>query len=668
MQWTPLACLTTLRGSLGTDSPGQSRNREAQGSQHQILKEIANTADYIPTSGLRLTFSHEPKGYQGFTLGRERNECDIVLDTTYSLGASGSHCYLTFDDQNRLILRDKSRNGTIVSYNERGAESRQHFTWIVDGNSIPDKTFREVEIKLSKTLKFRIVTPNHHTHMGQYIANIEKFRTDMAAKRSAFQRGAAPEAFIDKLGLASRTTTVAHSKSHTPNQNPIYLTIGQLGTGAFAVVDHFWNVSTGVEYACKRPSNKNKFRRVDWEKEIDILGCISHEHIVELLLSEKQPLPLLYLEYLPLGNLSDINHKRPISYGETLTILRQGLSALEYLHELERPIAHRDIKPANILVLSRDPLHMKLADFGLAKEGSHLETLCGTLTYEPPEILNQHTLQVPREIYTKAVDIWSLGVVILRFAYGFPKDSDDVRTPWCTKIVKKVNSSPGPLAAFLSTAMLVEVPAQRYSARRCLGEVQKLFSPSRSSAPAPTPASNTNRDQRTAIYHGAKNPVADSYHSALRSSKIDEYIKSNAQPLLAAQTRKRRSSASSTSSTSTITPAKHRVKTLPFDAPPHQQPVGEYSLWAGNWLQNPDAVGSSVADLGQESPSGWSSMFSDSTMRPSKIRSHRNVSQAGNEPQNNSGAHRQTAVPPQTTRPLTLSEQDLARQLGGGPL
>lgn len=46
----------------------------------------------------------------------------------------------------------------------------------------------------------------------------------------------------------------------------------------------------------------------------------------------------------------------------------------------ERNIVHRDIKPENILLTDKE-LHIKLADFGLAKiigEESFTTTLCGT--------------------------------------------------------------------------------------------------------------------------------------------------------------------------------------------------------------------------------------------------------------------------------------------------
>ncbi|KAH8754867.1 hypothetical protein F5883DRAFT_369388, partial [Diaporthe sp. PMI_573] len=76
----------------------------------------------------------------------------------------------------------------------------------------------------------------------------------------------------------------------------------------------------------------------------------------------------------------------------------------------------------NILVQHRDPdrkpdgLCIKLSDFGLAKIGNSLKTGCGSETYCPPEVCASHS----RQRYTKAVDIWSLGVVILRFAYALP--------------------------------------------------------------------------------------------------------------------------------------------------------------------------------------------------------------------------------------------------------
>lgn len=68
---------------------------------------------------------------------------------------------------------------------------------------------------------------------------------------------------------------------------------------------------------------------------------------------------------------------------------------------------------------------MKLADFGLAKiigEESFTTTLCGTPSYVAPEILEQTN----RRRYTRAVDVWSLGVVLYICLCGFPPFSDEL--------------------------------------------------------------------------------------------------------------------------------------------------------------------------------------------------------------------------------------------------
>ena len=70
-------------------------------------------------------------------------------------------------------------------------------------------------------------------------------------------------------------------------------------------------------------------------------------------------------------------------------------------------------------------LSVKLADFGLAKiigEDSFTTTLCGTPSYVAPEILENSN----HRKYTRAVDVWSLGVVLYICLCGFPPFSDEL--------------------------------------------------------------------------------------------------------------------------------------------------------------------------------------------------------------------------------------------------
>ena len=183
--------------------------------------------------------------------------------------------------------------------------------------------------------------------------------------------------------------------------------------------------------------------------------------------SEEQQ-PLLVMEYLPLGNLACQDF---ITEEETLQLLCQGLQALDYLHSHSPPLAHRDMKPANIFVQSRMPFVIKLADFGLAKNDSSLKTFCGSNEYAAPEIWGHHH-------YTATVDIWSLGVVVLEYAYGLPQPTRERKgKPWCRDIVQKAKEGEGEgdtLIDLISTKMLRIDYRHRGSASDCLGEVYRL--------------------------------------------------------------------------------------------------------------------------------------------------------------------------------------------------
>lgn len=202
------------------------------------------------------------------------------------------------------------------------------------------------------------------------------------------------------------------------------------------------------------------------------------ERIVRLIESFSAPHPEIHLEYVPLGSLDE--HK-DITYEETLMIVHQCSSALAYLHGLETPIAHRDIKPANILVESRsdDGISVKLADFGLSRHSSELITFCGTSLYLAPEVYSDMRSHAG---YTKAVDIWSLGVVACRLLYGLPQYKDEYKqngVAWCEKVVtvmqRNVSRQPTALGSILVENMVVLSSETRCSASDCCDALGNLL-------------------------------------------------------------------------------------------------------------------------------------------------------------------------------------------------
>ncbi|KAJ4188718.1 hypothetical protein NW767_011826 [Fusarium falciforme] len=242
---------------------------------------------------------------------------------------------------------------------------------------------------------------------------------------------------------------MAPTGANTPGTDDIYLK-KKLGEGSFGVVTHLWN-----------------------------------PHIVALLVESFTPKPRLFLEYMPGGSLDD---HAGFTGNETLTILRQCLSALKYLHTQDPPIAHRDIKPANILVKSRNEtyIYVKLGDFGVSGDSSELMTMCGTQKYMAPEIYQEWQQRAGgkrKRGYNETVDIWSLGVVVCELMDGLPRYAGDFTRygmKWCEAIVKKLQEDAplykDKLRRFLLGSVLVISPTSRLSARDAYREAINLSS------------------------------------------------------------------------------------------------------------------------------------------------------------------------------------------------
>ena len=139
--------------------------------------------------------------------------------------------------------------------------------------------------------------------------------------------------------------------------------------------------------------------------------------------------------------------------------------ALGHLHR--RKVVYRDLKPENILLDATG--HIKLADFGLSKEGIHsaaegTKSFCGTPEYLAPEILD-------RTGHGTAVDWWSLGMLLYEMLTGLP--------PWYTRdrkeLYSRLRSAPLPLARVAIPA--VHVPASILSCRRRRVSVQHEHDP-----------------------------------------------------------------------------------------------------------------------------------------------------------------------------------------------
>ena len=88
----------------------------------------------------------------------------------------------------------------------------------------------------------------------------------------------------------------------------------------------------------------------------------------------------------------------------------QTVSAIQFLHSLD--LVHRDLKPENLLIDECN--NVKLCDFGwcVKLDDQPRNTFCGTYEYMAPEVVKE-------DPYSKAIDVWSLGVLLYEILHGY---------------------------------------------------------------------------------------------------------------------------------------------------------------------------------------------------------------------------------------------------------
>ncbi|KAK5056699.1 hypothetical protein LTR84_012231 [Exophiala bonariae] len=366
----------------------------------------------------------------GFRFGRNGSMCDVLLTPALDDNLiSKIHFKIFVNSQGSLMIQDLSTNGTIVDdvhLTTRGRGGRplvKPATTVLKNGSI----ICVLAGTTKEEVKFMVRIPNRGDGEDLYEEKLRKYLSD---------RGA----------VANFASMRENSYGNHWNGGTKYNFTGCLGKGAFATVYRIQTKKEGDVYAAKeldkRRFLKNGVLDTKFDSELQIMKSLSHPNIVNYVDSYNvQHYIYILMEFVPHGELSQELRRQggKLAEPDAQQITRQMMHALGYLHR--RNITHRDIKPDNILIASRDPMIVKLSDFGLSKcvtdQETFLKTFCGTLLYCAPEVypdyqnytqgsstkrrrLGEPSYKPPPSPYDQSVDMWSFGAVIFHMLCGKP--------------------------------------------------------------------------------------------------------------------------------------------------------------------------------------------------------------------------------------------------------
>jgi serine/threonine protein kinase len=233
--------------------------------------------------------------------------------------------------------------------------------------------------------------------------------------KAAFEASLAAEATIT---LASSSTNSRHSEAEKGQRWSLKdFEIGKpLGRGKFGSVYLAREKRTKYIVAIK-VLQKSQLLKAGVEhqlrREIEIQSHLRHANILRMYgyFYDNKRIYLI-LEYSPGGELyKKLTTRGRFSEGTTAQYISDLALALNYCHS--KHVIHRDIKPENLLLGAYGEI--KIADFGWSVHAptSRRNTLCGTLDYLPPEMVEG------RE-HDENVDVWCLGVLLYEFLTGAP--------------------------------------------------------------------------------------------------------------------------------------------------------------------------------------------------------------------------------------------------------
>jgi len=173
---------------------------------------------------------------------------------------------------------------------------------------------------------------------------------------------------------------------------------------------------------------------------------IEHENVIAVLDFGRSPAGQLYqvMELLRGRDLAQVMKERgPMPVAEVVPYVEQLCDGLGAAHA--QSVVHRDLKPENIFVLDRQPLALKILDFGIARlldPGAQAPLTMPGIVLGSPLTMAPEQAAGQRDAISPRTDLYSLGVIIYWLLAGRPPFTDGTTA---LLLVRHMGDPPPPL-------------------------------------------------------------------------------------------------------------------------------------------------------------------------------------------------------------------------------
>jgi serine/threonine protein kinase len=280
---------------------------------------------------------------------------------------------------------------------ERGASSTRRHLQIQDDDSDPvplvRRSYHDLSEEVGRTLTG--AGPLHTSLAGASpiaAASPTAATSSTAAAVSSAAAPASPARTAERLRPLAQVTIEpqnVHTRVGNTQRQGVLSFRGpdqMIAISQFQVVERLAQGGTGSVYLATRSSSEqyalkvlrrenlgNEESQASLRREADLLSVLQHPNVVRLLdVGHEGGEPFLIMEFIDGLSLSELlSYPLPMPLAVGVTIVRDALRALAYIHDVEREgsprgIIHGDVSPQNLLVGSDG--RARLIDFGVARE------------------------------------------------------------------------------------------------------------------------------------------------------------------------------------------------------------------------------------------------------------------------------------------------------------